>query len=210
MTVVASVVSVRWHALTIVDVGLVGGTLLGISLGSSMRRAFSDGPGVASSGVVPWRRIAAATPPHRDHGHVAARTPRGAQPVTLAPPLGRLALLPCDGGLAARHSLPAHPPGGRRHHSSHARPPHTDPSDSGTSVDHRWTAGYGTDDQAFVHLAGPRRRSFSPGEAAPPLAEAAGLVSSSSRRKGWTAGAQPVCSVGGLVVNRGIRSSGRR
>ena len=53
--------TVRWHALTIVGTGLVGGTVLGISLGSTTWRAFSDGLGVASSSVVPWRWLAATT-----------------------------------------------------------------------------------------------------------------------------------------------------
>lgn len=53
--------TVRWHALTIVGIGLVGGTVLGISLGSTTWRAFSDGLGVASSRVVPWRWLAATT-----------------------------------------------------------------------------------------------------------------------------------------------------
>ena len=69
--------TVRWHAVTVVAVGLMGGVVLGISLGSMTWRAFSDGLGVVPSVAVPWRWIvggsvvavlvalAAAEPPAR-------------------------------------------------------------------------------------------------------------------------------------------------
>ena len=79
--------TVRWHAVTVVAVGLLGGVVLGISLGSMSWRAFSDGVGVVPSVAVPWRWIAgasvlavlvalaAAEPPARLAPHRAAAHP---------------------------------------------------------------------------------------------------------------------------------------
>jgi putative ABC transport system permease protein len=53
--------TVRWHAVTVVAVGLAGGIVLGISLGSLTWRAFSDGLGVLPSVAVPWRLLAAGS-----------------------------------------------------------------------------------------------------------------------------------------------------
>ncbi|MEJ7765439.1 MAG: FtsX-like permease family protein [Acidimicrobiales bacterium] len=53
--------TVRWHALTVVALGLVGGTVLGISLGSTTWRAFSERLDIVPSVALPWRWILAST-----------------------------------------------------------------------------------------------------------------------------------------------------